>query len=606
MYYAVQAIDGGKAGSAFSAEKTFYHFNGPECVKADIIDGQHVKLTWMDHSALETNFKILRSTAVQTGFVQLATPAANTVTYTDNFNFLTETYYYYRINGYNASHTSAYDSLILMIPERITGLTAQSINASKIHLTWEDHSQYETGFAIERKKSSESVFETVATLSENIEFFEDAGLEQGTLYDYRVRAVSKNGGLQPLTIASAKTNYIPAGVNFELEMDEDTTLPLLTSDFQSHFSDPDVADHLTGIKIKALPENGTLYLSGIAIIVDQEIPVSQLSFITFSPTKDFVGASTISGYVTDGKDYSYNDWDISIRVRQVNDAPVFAFQELIVTEEDFYGDLYSLPTPEYVPYEEDQIITYSLVPATSEIVDIVFDKTSGRVVLNAKKDKFGEIEFTITANDGQEENNTFSRHFKLIINPVNDPPVFGYIENIEADLGEAIPPIIINVSDVDNTITFPMLSASSGNPQVLKNSNITFKMNGEGVISMTIVPERKSGFTAITISVHDGTSYAFTGFYLQLNNVTAAEEKLESEVFVSPNPVNNKFTISLEGAMTGRGKMVMHDVLGREVREIKLDGNNTVVDAESMLPGVYLLSIVTENGKCIQRKIIKN
>ena len=385
LYFAVQSIDGSKAGSVFSAEKTFYHFNGPECIKADIIDGQHVKLTWMDHSALETNFKISRSTAAQTGFVQLATPAANTITYTDNFNFLTETYYYYRINGYNATHTSPYDSLVLMIPERITGLAAQSINASKIQLTWEDHSQYETGFAIERKKSSESVFETVATVTENIEFFEDTGLEQGTLYDYRVRAISKNGGLLPLTIASAKTNYVPAGINFELEMDEDTTLPLVTSDFESHFSDADITDALTGIKIGALPENGTLYLSGIPVVVDQEIPLSQLSFITFSLPKDFVGSSTISAYAYDGKDYSITAWDISIRVNQVNDRPVFAFQELSVIEEDFSGSHYFGPIPEYIPYEDDQIITYSIVPASSEVVDISFDEQSGTTCTGCKK-----------------------------------------------------------------------------------------------------------------------------------------------------------------------------------------------------------------------------
>ena len=604
LYYAVQSIDGSKAGSAFSSEKMFYHFNGPECVKADIVDEDNVKLTWLDHSALETNFKIARSTSPESGFVQLATPPANTVTYTDNFSFLTETHYYYRVNGYNASLTSVYDSLILMIPERPTDVAAHPINASKIQLTWEDHSQYETGFLVERKKNSESVFEAVATIPPDAEFYEDNGLEQGTSYDYRVRAISNNGGLAPLGIVSARTNYLPVGTDFVLEIPEDTNLQLTSNDFESHFTDSDAADRLVNVKLITLPENGSLLINGSPAVADQVIPLDLLDLIVFEPIADFAGTSAFSVYAYDGKDYSTAVWNITINVNQVNDPPAFDIYGLRQLEEDFQGEFIISASLNYIPFEVE-VTTYSLVPETSEKVNISIDKDTGIISMTSKKDQFGEIEFTITANDGQATSNLFSKKFNLIINPVNDPPVVGELENIEAEQFAIIPPVTLSVTDVDNAITSSMFSAFSGNQQILKNEKITFTVNGSGEVSMNLVPERALGITTVFVQVNDGVSAVSRFFNLRISPITGIENTLESELTIFPNPVTNALNISLGPSFTGKNNLIMRDILGRDLTSMELETRESMINMEGLLPGIYLFSLTAENGTYIQRKIIK-
>jgi hypothetical protein len=599
LYYAVQSVDGAKTGSVFSTERMFHHFNGPEALTAEFTDQQHVNLSWLDHSILETNFEVLRSTSPTTGLVSIAILPANTKSHTDNFTFATETEYHYRIRGYNAQ-ASVYDSLILVIPNRPTDVAAESINASQIRLTWKDQSQYETAYIVERKEGN-GTFTTIATLGPNVTQFEDTQLSDGLTYEYRVISKGKNGALAPVTSATAITNATPNGLAFEVSADEDRTLVLTSHDFNSHFTDSNASDKLVKFKIVSLPDNGTLYVYTSKAVVGQEVTPDLFDFVEFKPFADYVGTTTFSVLPYDGKDYSDNDWIISLNINQINDPPVFDLVSPPVYNEDFIAGVRITPQSHYFPDEESQVITYSLLPQTSDIVEVVFNPTTGEILLGSREDKFGEVEFTVTANDGQMQNNTYSQKVKFGVRAVNDPPVFGPIENVQAESYSVT--INLDVQDPDDNVTAFMFSTFSSNSAIVKQEKIKFSTES-GKIIMTVFPEAKLGDTNITVMVNDGSASVTQQFKFSVVLITALDDDIEAEIILYPNPVSKDLQIQT-GSANKSLTFIIRDVHGRRLQSGIIDNSGSTIDLSEFRSGLYFVEFVSLHKIIATKKIIK-
>ncbi|WP_194768583.1 fibronectin type III domain-containing protein [Tamlana sp. I1] len=77
-------------------------------------------------------------------------------------------------------------------PDAPSELKATVVSSSAINLSWTDNSDDETGFKVERKKGNGD-FETISTVGENGTSYPSEGLEAGTTYTYRVKAVNLSG-----------------------------------------------------------------------------------------------------------------------------------------------------------------------------------------------------------------------------------------------------------------------------------------------------------------------------------------------------------------------------------------------------------------------------
>jgi len=78
------------------------------------------------------------------------------------------------------------------LPASPSNLTTGTISTTEVNLTWQDNSDNETGFKIERKIAGGS-YQEIATIGFNETNYKDVSLFPNTTYSYRIRAYNLNG-----------------------------------------------------------------------------------------------------------------------------------------------------------------------------------------------------------------------------------------------------------------------------------------------------------------------------------------------------------------------------------------------------------------------------
>jgi hypothetical protein len=598
LQYSVQTIDGAKVGSVFSAEKTFFSFHGPEGSNVDIIDAGHVNVRWLDRSALETHYVVERSSAPSSGFTAVSTVPANSTEYTDALAFITETPYYYRITGYDDTHTSPYDSLSLLIAEPPTEFASSRVDATRIALSWKDNSAIETSYMVERKNPGESSFITAALLPPDTHTYRDSLLQEGTTYEYRIRAITKNGGL-PSNPITAKTNSFPVTTDAELQATEDVILTFVADELRSHFTDED-GDVLEAIKIKTLPADGFLMQGNVYLEVNSVISASVLHEVTFHPYQNVASPVSFTVIPYDGRDYAIAEWKVTINLAQVNDFPEFGEIDNHTLAEDFAEVSIQPPAVYFFPGEDAQTITYELSPTTSALINIDFSPTTGVLRLTPVQDVSGAVEFTFTTNDGQTINNTYSRKFTVTVTPVDDPATLEIIEDIKIDRAATVE-VALSAADIDSPITPSMFTGVSANQQVLKDNNITFSASGN-IIVMKLVAEKTLGVSNVSVTLRNGGFQTSRLFKFEAAIVTGVEDEGEG-INAFPMPFSNELQIST-GSDEAVWQVIIRDAQGREILSTTMS-KDISIDARHLASGLYILTMTGSDGKSLHRRIQK-
>ena len=150
-------------------------------------------LSWTDNSGNETGFEIWRS-LTQSGGYDLLLVTASDVTSCVDTNLVPDTTYFYQVRAINLEGHSSFSAVAtertnVSIPGILQFLVQKP---SSIEIGWQDNSEEEIGFQIERSLDGIN-FTQLATVAENVTSYLDNDPLVSTNYFYRVRAEFSNG-----------------------------------------------------------------------------------------------------------------------------------------------------------------------------------------------------------------------------------------------------------------------------------------------------------------------------------------------------------------------------------------------------------------------------
>jgi len=171
--------------------------SAPSNLTATAVSSSQIILSWQDNSNNETGFKIKRKSGIKGTYSTIATVGAN-VTSCSDIGLTADEIYYYSVWAYNGAGDSAYsneaDATIGESPAAPSNLTATAISSPKqIKLSWQDNSNNERGFKIERKTGIAGTYLKIATVGAGVINYTDTNISEDITYYYRVSAYNNVG-----------------------------------------------------------------------------------------------------------------------------------------------------------------------------------------------------------------------------------------------------------------------------------------------------------------------------------------------------------------------------------------------------------------------------
>ena len=182
----------GGAGGGELINNDFWSFQypipeAPEGLTAVATSLTDATLAWNDRANNEQGFAIERSVGDSTSFVELASVAMDVTSYEDN-TLTSNQVYYYKVRALGQSDHSPYTKIVSVntygAPDN---LTVALQNTNDVVLAWQDNSDIENGFVVERSANG-ITFSTIATLEADVVTYTDVEITAGTDYQYRVYA----------------------------------------------------------------------------------------------------------------------------------------------------------------------------------------------------------------------------------------------------------------------------------------------------------------------------------------------------------------------------------------------------------------------------------
>jgi hypothetical protein len=169
----------------------------PYDLKVTKINTSTINLSWKDTAKVKSGYQVWRKAGFAGEYVKLK-DLSSTSFNTNDQNLDPSITYFYKIRSFNDLGFSPYSNEVnstgiggsgSVIPP--SNLIGTPIGTSKILLTWQDNSENENYFKIERRTAATS-FQSVGFVSVDQNYYRDSGtgLQMNSEYFYRVKAIS--------------------------------------------------------------------------------------------------------------------------------------------------------------------------------------------------------------------------------------------------------------------------------------------------------------------------------------------------------------------------------------------------------------------------------
>lgn len=203
--YRVRAVNAAGA-SAYSTTQTATTSipADPSALVATTISANRIDLSWNDNSGNELSFVVQRCAdpSCLSGFDVSVSVGADVTSYSDETVGIGNLYYY-RVAAQNAAGVSgpATASGSTLVPADPVSQTIVITAPDRITITWNDASNNEDGFVVERCRGVDCTdFSPLASLGADVTTYDDERLDVGTAYSYQVRATNAAGSSAPSTV----------------------------------------------------------------------------------------------------------------------------------------------------------------------------------------------------------------------------------------------------------------------------------------------------------------------------------------------------------------------------------------------------------------------
>ncbi|QSE97268.1 reprolysin-like metallopeptidase [Fulvivirga lutea] len=193
-YYRIIALSTTNSNPSNEESISFFPF-APANLNLSNITANSLTLNWTDNNNDEEGVVLER---LENGvFLEIAILTPNTTSYTDD-SLEPGTYYSYRIKNFKGTLESDYSAILIgrtlsLPPANPTNLTAEIEGLDQINLTWNDNSNNEENYVIERSIQNNLNYVVIATLESESTIFEDINLNLDNEYFYRVKAINSGG-----------------------------------------------------------------------------------------------------------------------------------------------------------------------------------------------------------------------------------------------------------------------------------------------------------------------------------------------------------------------------------------------------------------------------
>jgi VCBS repeat-containing protein len=390
--------------------------------------------------------------------------------------------------------------------------------------------------------------------------------EAATSHSVTVR-VTDRGGLtyqETFTINLTNVNDAPTGTTATVTFPEDTSHTFTSANFG--FSDADVGDSFSAVRIDTVPTAGRLTLSGVAVTAGQVVSVADLTAgnLVFTPAANAngTGYARLTFSVRDSATaYDPTPNTLTMNVTAVNDAPTdLSLSANTVAENAANGTVVGTVTGTDVDAGDTK--SYTLLDSAGGRFAI--NRTTGVItVANGTLLNYeAATSHTVTVRVTDRGGLTYQETFTINLTNVNDAPTgttatvtfpedtshtftstnFGFSD---ADAGDSFSAVRIDTVPTAGRLTLSGVAVTAG--QVVSVADLT----AGNLVFTPAANANGTGYARLTFSVRDSaTAYDPTPNTLTMN-VTAVNDA-PTDLSLSANTVaENAANGTVVGTVTG-------------------------------------------------------